>query len=351
MKPISNGFAAAAARVDIEAVIDAIGIAKMRFFVRSPSTQINVDIIKYYFPNQSVLTPLPDDLSGKLWDWGKGGDPFIDVSSSVDAARSSYLSPAIHLNYYLDWLLFDQECEQGSHPKLDNPNRPSDVSRRGHFEVFAHSVLIAIKSALDRLVSIIGHYISGVSPRMTWGRIKDGKTKGFMSLVSGGRQNDALLEFLHQEYLSWISDVVAPRDEIIHYADLQTSWNFIGWTEDQKPRLSVSHRIDRDGAPPSIDLQALQHYVTSFYSLADHTLLTLATRLPLAVQKASPILKDNLGHAIMKAFGVPPSKRVGELQEAIARAVKAGELQSGLPPQTYVEFLRRDPERFGLTDL
>jgi hypothetical protein len=94
----------------------------------------------------------------------------------------------------------------------------------------------------------------------------------------------------------------------------------------------------------------LHRYVTSFYGLADHTYLTLATRLPLAVRKASSSLSASLGDAIMKAFGLPPSKRVGELQRAIAEAITAGEVQSGLPPQAYIEFLRSAPARFGLSD-
>lgn len=350
MKPISIRFATAAQKIDVDASIDAISLAKMRFFIRSPSNGTICEEPQRYFPPSTQLTPLPDDLPGMSWQWGQLDDPFFEVSASVEAARASYLAPGIHLNLYLDWLLFDLECEEGLHPVYEYENRPSNIVRRSHFEVFAHSVLIALKSALDRLVSILGHYVGGVSPHMTWGRIKNGKASSFMSIVERGRKNDELLEFLHREYLSWIANMVAPRDEIIHYSDLQTTWQFHGWSEDeQRSLLGVVHEGSRDSDLPSVDLKTLYLYVTSFYALADYVLLTLATRIPLTVQKAVRNSRSTLGGAIMTAFNIPPSKRVEELKLVIEEAVKAGEIERGLQPEAYVEFLRINSTRFGLT--
>lgn len=351
MKPISNGFATARQKIDVEASISAISLAKMRFFIRSPSNDSISAVIQYYFPASTPLTPLPEAVSGGSWPWGEWDDPFIEVSACVDLARAAYLAPGIHLNHYLDWLLFDLECEEGLHPVHEYEDRPSNVARRSHFEVFAHSVLIALKSALDRLVSVLGHYVVGVSPHMTWGRIKNGKTSNFMSVVERGRQNDELLEFLHLEYVSWIANMVAPRDEIIHYADLQTTWQFHGWSGDeQRPLLGVAHGSSRDNDSPSVDLETLHRYVTSFYALADHVFLTLATRLPLAVRKAASSSSTKIGDVIMKEFGIPPSKRVGELKRAIDQAIEAGEIQSGQEPEAYAAFLRINRTRFGLAD-
>jgi hypothetical protein len=350
MKPLSDGFASAAQKADVEAIIEAISLARMRFFVRSPligSTDVEV---QRYFPAATMLTPVPDDLAGDAWPWDHWDDPFLDASASVDAARASYLAPGIHLNYYLDWLLFDVECEEGSHSVFEYEDRPSNIARRSHFEAFAHSILIALKSALDRLVAVVGRYVSGVSPHMTWGRIKDGRPSGFMSVVEEGRDTDELLEFLHNEYVSWIAEMVAPRDDIIHYADLQTTWHFGGLSEtEQKPfGLHVGHVSTRDDKSPTIDLAILHRCVTLFYALTDHVFLTLATRLPLDVRKKVRGTKPNLGELISQTFGIPPSKRIGEVKAAIGEAIKAGEIARGLEPESYIHFLRSNRSRFGL---
>ena len=353
MKPISDGFESAPQKIDVEAAIDAVFLAKMRFFVRSPTDEPAGADVQRHFPPGTELTPIPDVISGDAWPWGPCDDPFVDASVSVDAARASYLAPGIHLNYYLDWLLFDLECEEGLHSVFEYEDRPSNVARRSYFETFAHSTLIALKSALDRLVSLVGHYVSGISPHMTWGRIKNGKPTSFMSVVEGGRKNDELLEFLHTEYHSWIAKMVAPRDDISHYADLQTRWHFGGWSrEEQKPLgLGVSHVIARHSASDEIDLPTLHRYVNSFYTLANRVFLTLATRLPLAVQKKASGAKSTLSDLIMQTFDIPPSKRIGELKAAIDEVIRAGEIERELAPEAYISFLQKNSSRFGLPEL
>jgi hypothetical protein len=348
MKPISNGFATATTKIDIESRIDAILTAKMCFFVRSPLSNATVSFMEGHFPDLAMLMPLPQELLGKPWPWELIDDPFLDVSAMVEAARASYLAPGIHFNHYLDWLLFDIECEQGLHPVDVNEARPSNIVRRTHFEVFAHSVLIALKSGLDRLASLVGHYVAGVASHMTWGRIEEGKPSGFMSVVERGRNSDELLEFLHHEYVAWISDMVAPRDEIIHYADLQSSWQFLGWpvNEEDIPEIRVVHESSRSSDAPGVDLSTLHRYSVSFYALVDHVLLTLATRLPLAVRRHAS--SASLGDQIMKAFEIPPSPRVGELMRALQKSIQAGEIERGLNAEAYIEFLQANYARFDL---
>lgn len=366
MKPISDGFDSSKWRIDVEDVITAIDGAKMRFFVRARCNTSADRRIAVYFPPAAVLEPVPDEPIGspqpatsesgaasdgssmedaaerpsRNWD-----DPFVDASVSVDAIRISYLAPAIHFNYYLDWLLFDFECERGLHPVHLNENRPSNISRRAHFEAFAHAVLIALKSGLDRLVAVAAQFVPGISGHMTWGRIKDGKASNFMSVVVRGKDRDDLLAFLHNEYTSWIEKAVVPRDDIIHYADLQTTWRFRGWSDEHDGYMEfATHCSVRGETPTGVDLAALHHYVTSYYALAERVLLTLATRLPLAMQKRGP----SLGSLIVELLGVPPGKRVGKLKRAIELAIKAGELESGLPAEAYIDFLRKNPARFEL---
>jgi hypothetical protein len=196
-----------------------------------------------------VLEPIPDELTisgcpqdssiasdrpsddGLEQALGKWDSPFTDASVSVDAIRTSYLAPAIHFNHYLDWLQFDSECEGGLHPVHLNEDRPSNIARRAHFEAFAHAVLISLKSGLDRLVTVAAQFVPSISGHMTWGRIKDGKASNFMSVVVRGKDHEGLLAFLHNEYTLRIERAVVPRDDIIHYADLQTTWSLRGWSD------------------------------------------------------------------------------------------------------------------------
>jgi poly(A) polymerase len=61
-----------------------------------------------------------------------------------------------------------------------------------------------------------------------------------------------------------------------------------------------------------------------------------------------PALPKGLGDELMSAFGLPPSRRVGELRNALEQAVEAGELPSGQPASVYIEFVRGNLARFGL---
>jgi poly(A) polymerase len=54
-----------------------------------------------------------------------------------------------------------------------------------------------------------------------------------------------------------------------------------------------------------------------------------------------PPLPPGLGNAIMEAFGLPPSKRIGDLRKLCEDAVERGELEERRDAAYYVEYLRR----------
>lgn len=60
-----------------------------------------------------------------------------------------------------------------------------------------------------------------------------------------------------------------------------------------------------------------------------------------ALDARLPPLPAGLGDAIMEAFHLPPSRRVGELRRRCEEAIAAGELVERQPPSYYVEFLCR----------
>jgi poly(A) polymerase len=67
-----------------------------------------------------------------------------------------------------------------------------------------------------------------------------------------------------------------------------------------------------------------------------------------AEDAVQPPLPGGVGNLIMEAFGLPPSRLVGEVKRALEQAVEAGELPAHQPGEFYVEFLRSQRQRFGL---
>jgi poly(A) polymerase len=61
-----------------------------------------------------------------------------------------------------------------------------------------------------------------------------------------------------------------------------------------------------------------------------------------------PPLPSGIGDAIMTAFGLPPSRKVGEVKHALEQAVEAGEIAPLQEAEAYVEFVRANRERFGI---
>jgi poly(A) polymerase len=62
-----------------------------------------------------------------------------------------------------------------------------------------------------------------------------------------------------------------------------------------------------------------------------------------------PPLPSGIGDEIMRAFGLPPSRKIGELKKALEDAIAAGEIEPRQPADAYVEFVRANADRFGLS--
>jgi poly(A) polymerase len=61
-----------------------------------------------------------------------------------------------------------------------------------------------------------------------------------------------------------------------------------------------------------------------------------------------PPLPSGIGDALMRAFGLPPSRKVGDVKSALDQAVAAGEIAPQQEAEAYVEFVRANRERFGI---
>jgi poly(A) polymerase len=76
----------------------------------------------------------------------------------------------------------------------------------------------------------------------------------------------------------------------------------------------------------------------------------LAARITqLAAEDAKlPPLPSGVGDAVMKAFGIPPSRLIGEIKKMLEDAIARGEIEERLPSEAYVEWIAKDKARFGL---
>ena len=63
-----------------------------------------------------------------------------------------------------------------------------------------------------------------------------------------------------------------------------------------------------------------------------------------------PPLPKGIGNAIMEAFGVPPSRKLGDIKNALEDRCAAGDLEPGRDPEYYVAWLREHGSEVGLDE-
>jgi len=76
----------------------------------------------------------------------------------------------------------------------------------------------------------------------------------------------------------------------------------------------------------------------------------LADRISeLAAEDAKlPPLPTGVGNEIMRVFGMPPSRKIGDIKRALEAAVEAGEIPGQQESEFYVQFLAENKARFGI---
>ena len=67
-----------------------------------------------------------------------------------------------------------------------------------------------------------------------------------------------------------------------------------------------------------------------------------------ALDAIQPPLPTGVGNDIMAAFGLPPSRLIGDIKRALEAAIEAGEIEERLETSAYVEFVAKNRERFGI---
>ena len=112
-----------------------------------------------------------------------------------------------------------------------------------------------------------------------------------------------------------------------------------------KPVVVESARIEKgkDGKAPrlAVDIVPVQAAVSGRKALK-------AQPYGLGAAAVQPPLPKGVGDVVMKAFGLPPSRVIGDIKRALEKAIESGELEPHLPSEDYVAVVAKDPARFGL---
>ncbi len=61
-----------------------------------------------------------------------------------------------------------------------------------------------------------------------------------------------------------------------------------------------------------------------------------------------PPLPSGVGDLMMKAFGLAPSRLLGDIKKKLEAAIENGEIEPHLPSEAYVELIAKDKARFGI---
>lgn len=146
---------------------------------------------------------------------------YIDVRTLLERTKTSYISPAIYINEYLDSLI---------DYNLNLVNYKDLLKEQIFLErcnVYFNSVIISVKTLLDRMCPILSFYYPGISLESTFGREKsDGKYKGLMSVIAERKDSDQLMRMIFELYEDNLKHLIKPRDTVIHYNDMTSELSY-----------------------------------------------------------------------------------------------------------------------------
>lgn len=208
--------------------------------------------------------------------------PYLDLVTIINSMSPSYLAPAYHYNNYIDKLLSDITWDDEKY-NIPEEEWVSGFLRRNAYQIEIQAALLAVKSALDRMVSVFSYYYKGFGPYTTFGGVNDkGKSRNFMSKVADDKTGDELLKFISEEYIKWIKVAVEPRDLISHYNDLGISYEFDSEALIEMPvhfNLSLIKTMEsKEITIPKISYSDLYDYSMNWYKFFNRVIDILNTK-------------------------------------------------------------------------
>lgn len=247
-----------------------------------------------------------------------------------DALTEVLVSPGAHLA--LEWLHAAGALLRLL-PEVEATVNFSQEAGRKHKDVWEHTKTVVVQAPPSPAVrwGALLHDIGKV-PTRTF--TPDGKVHFHGHAEVGARMFDAIARRL--AFDPPLRKKV--RFLILHH--LRANQYAPSWTD------SAVRRFDREMAEHLDDLLALSRAdITSRRPGRRQALLqqidALAARI-LALRELDakqPPLPTGLGTAISERFGIPPSRRIGELKQVLEEAVELGELEERREPSYYLEWL------------
>ncbi len=220
-------------------------------------------------------------------------------------------------------------------PELDATVDFSQEAGRRHKDVWEHTKQVVAQSPAEPIVrwAALLHDVGKVRTRAM---LPDGKVTFHRHAEVGARMFDSVARRLGFTR----ADRHRVRFLILHH--LRANAYEPGWTD------AAVRRFDHEMADALADLVALSRAdVTSARpgrrQEAGRNLDALLQRIAVIreLDARVPPLPPGVGNAIMEAFGIPPSRRVGELRKVLEDAIERGELQERQGVDYYVDFLRQ----------
>lgn len=122
------------------------------------------------------------------------------------------------------------------------------------------------------------------------------------------------------------------------------------WTDSAVRRLmkDLGEHFDRTLMLARADITTKHAHKREAHHQRIHELAERAKMIA-AQDAVVPPLPKGIGDALMTAFGIRPSKRLGDLKAALERAIDAGRVPAHQDMGAYVAFLTEHREEFGLT--
>jgi poly(A) polymerase len=248
------------------------------------------------------------------------------------AVESVIMSPSLEAG--LQWM-HDAGLLAVVLPELEATVDFSQEAGRRHKDVWEHTKLVVVQSVQSPLVrwAALLHDIGKVPTRVM---LPDGKVTFHRHAEVGARMWEPIARRLG------FDKAMRQQIRFLVLNHLRANAYSPSWTD------AAVRRFDHEMGEHLDDLLDLsradvtsrrpgrrQEAVRNIHALKERI---LAIR---ELDARVPPLPPGLGNAIMESFGLPPSKRVGDLRKLCEEAVERGELEERRDAAYYLEYLRQ----------